>query len=131
MRQRLSLAAALLGEPRHLILDEPVNGLDPDGITWLRSFLASYAKEGRTVFLSSHLISEMSLIADRVVVIGRGQTLADSETSTLLAGVQRTVRVHSTNNDLLRDALVSAGGIVNATSAALHVAEFLLLRSGG
>lgn len=78
MGQRLGLAVALLGDPHTLILDEPVNGLDPDGVTWIRNLLRELADEGRTVFLSSHLLGEMSLIADHVVVIGKGEILADA-----------------------------------------------------
>ena len=72
MAQRLGIATALLGDPRVLILDEPVNGLDPEGIRWIRNLLKSLAAEGRTVFVSSHLISEMALMADRLIVIGGG-----------------------------------------------------------
>ena len=77
MGQRLGLAAALLGEPDIIMLDEPANGLDPQGITWLRDLLKTYAQQGRTVFASSHLLNEMSLLADHLVVIGRGVLLAD------------------------------------------------------
>lgn len=80
MRQRLGLAAALLGDPDTLILDEPVNGLDPEGIRWVRDFVRHLAAEGRTVLISSHLLSEMSLTADRLVVIGRGRLVADTTT---------------------------------------------------
>jgi ABC-2 type transport system ATP-binding protein len=85
MSQRLGLAAALLGDPGVLLLDEPVNGLDPEGIRWIRGLMKSLAAEGRVVFVSSHLISEMALTADHLVVIGRGQLLADT-TTTELAG---------------------------------------------
>lgn len=78
MGQRLGLAVALLGDPHTLILDEPVNGLDPDGVTWIRNLLRDLAEEGRTVFLSSHLLGEMSLVADHVIVIGRGEILTDA-----------------------------------------------------
>ncbi|MFI7068209.1 ABC transporter ATP-binding protein [Kribbella sp. NPDC050124] len=77
MRQRLGIAAALLGDPATLILDEPTNGLDPAGVHWLRNLLRSFAAEGRTVLVSSHLISEMALTADQLVLIGRGRLLAD------------------------------------------------------
>src|SRR6478672_841898 len=80
MGQRLGLAAALLGEPQVLLLDEPANGLDPAGINWLRGFLRGYAAEGRVVFVSSHLLAEMSQMADQLVVIGRGRLLADRPT---------------------------------------------------
>src|SRR5918911_4230222 len=78
MHQRLGIAAALLGDPGVLVLDEPVNGLDPDGIRWIRDLLRSLAAEGRTVFVSSHLISEMALAADHLVVIGKGRLLAET-----------------------------------------------------
>ena len=77
MGQRLGIAAALLGDPSTLILDEPVNGLDPEGIHWIRNLLRSLAAEGRTVFVSSHLMSEMALTADHLIVIGRGRMIAD------------------------------------------------------
>jgi ABC-2 type transport system ATP-binding protein len=78
MKQRLGIAAALLGDPANLVLDEPVNGLDPDGVRWIRGLLRSLAAEGRTVFVSSHLISEMAITADRLVIIGRGRLIADT-----------------------------------------------------
>jgi ABC-2 type transport system ATP-binding protein len=86
MRQRLGIAAALLGDPGVLVLDEPVNGLDPQGMRWLRGLLRSLATEGRTVFLSSHLMSEMELIADRLIIIGRGRLLADTTVGELVTG---------------------------------------------
>jgi ABC-2 type transport system ATP-binding protein len=85
MAQRLGIATALLGDPRVLLLDEPVNGLDPQGIRWIRTLLKSLAAEGRTVFVSSHLISEMALMADRLIVIGRGRLLADTTVAELSA----------------------------------------------
>jgi ABC-2 type transport system ATP-binding protein len=85
MAQRLGIAAALLGDPPVLLLDEPVNGLDPAGIHWIRELLRSLAGEGRTVFVSSHLISEMALMAEHVVVIGRGRLLADAPLADLAA----------------------------------------------
>jgi ABC-2 type transport system ATP-binding protein len=85
MAQRLGIAAALLGDPEVLLLDEPVNGLDPDGIRWVRGLLRSLAAEGRTVFVSSHLIGELSRTADHVVVIGRGRLLADTSVAELSA----------------------------------------------
>src|SRR5437868_13623217 len=78
MGQRLGIAAALLGDPSTIMLDEPVNGLDPEGIHWMRSLLKGLATEGRTVFVSSHLMSEMSLTADHLIVIGRGRKIADT-----------------------------------------------------
>jgi ABC-2 type transport system ATP-binding protein len=86
MRQRLGIAAALLGDPATLIFDEPVNGLDVDGVRWIRSLLRRLADEGRTVLISSHLMSELQLIADRVVVIGRGRLLADASLSDFVRG---------------------------------------------
>ncbi|HEY3009316.1 MAG TPA: ATP-binding cassette domain-containing protein [Micromonosporaceae bacterium] len=85
MAQRLGIAAALLGDPAVLLLDEPVNGLDPEGIRWLRNLLRSLANQGRTVFVSSHLISEMGLTADHLLVIGRGRLLADASVADLSA----------------------------------------------
>ncbi len=86
MAQRLGLAAALIGDPAVLLLDEPVNGLDPEGIRWIRDLLRSLAAEGRTVFVSSHLISEMALTAERLVVIGAGRLLADTTVAAMTAG---------------------------------------------
>jgi ABC-2 type transport system ATP-binding protein len=85
MAQRLGIAAALLGDPGVLLLDEPVNGLDPEGIRWIRALLRSLAAEGRAVLVSSHLISEMALMADHLVVIGRGRLLADTTAAELAA----------------------------------------------
>ncbi len=85
MSQRLGIAAALLGEPKYLILDEPANGLDPEGIAWLRQFIKDYADKGNAVFVSSHLLSEMAQMADDVVVIGRGKLIADTSMSKLIA----------------------------------------------
>jgi ABC-2 type transport system ATP-binding protein len=85
MAQRLGIAAALLGDPGVLLLDEPVNGLDPEGIRWIRTLMKSLAAEGRTVFVSSHLISEMALTADRLIVIGAGRLLADTTVAELSA----------------------------------------------
>jgi ABC-2 type transport system ATP-binding protein len=86
MSQRLGIAAAILGKPKYLILDEPANGLDPEGIAWLREFLKAYADQGNAVFVSSHLLSEMSQMADNVVVIGRGKLIADTSIASLIAG---------------------------------------------
>jgi len=85
MAQRLGIAAALLGDPSALLLDEPVNGLDPAGIHWIRDLLRSLAGQGRAVFVSSHLISEMALIAEHAVVIGQGRLLADAPVADLAA----------------------------------------------
>jgi ABC-2 type transport system ATP-binding protein len=100
MGQRLGIATALLGDPRTVILDEPVNGLDTEGIRWIRSLLRSLAAEGRTVFVSSHLMNEMALVAQHVIVIGRGRLIADSGMDELVAGAARKVaRVRSTDPD--------------------------------
>jgi ABC-2 type transport system ATP-binding protein len=80
MGQRLGIAAALLGDPRTVMLDEPVNGLDPEGIHWIRHLLKDLASEGRTVFVSSHLMSEMSMTAEHLIVVGRGRVIADTTT---------------------------------------------------
>ena len=85
MSQRLGIAAALLGDPGTLLFDEPVNGLDPDGILWIRTLMRTLAEEGRTVLVSSHLMSEMALTADHLLVIGRGRLLADMPLSELIA----------------------------------------------
>jgi ABC-2 type transport system ATP-binding protein len=85
MGQRLGIAAALLGDPAVLLFDEPVNGLDPDGIIWVRTLLKRLASEGRTVFMSSHLISEMAVTADRIVIIGRGRLIAETSVAELMA----------------------------------------------
>jgi len=86
MSQRLGIAAALLGRPKYLILDEPANGLDPEGIAWLREFLKDYADQGNAVFVSSHLLSEMSQMADNVIVIGKGKLIASASISDILSG---------------------------------------------
>jgi ABC-2 type transport system ATP-binding protein len=91
MGQRLGIAAALLGDPSTVMLDEPVNGLDPEGIHWMRSLLKGLALEGRTVFVSSHLMSEMSLTADHLIVIGRGRKIADTSTSEFLSAASGNV----------------------------------------
>lgn len=90
MSQRLGIAAALLGEPKYLILDEPSNGLDPEGVAWLREFLKDYADQGNAVLVSSHLLSEMQLMADNVVVIGKGKLIADTSIKELTEGRAHT-----------------------------------------
>jgi ABC-2 type transport system ATP-binding protein len=89
MKQRLGIAAALLGDPPVLMLDEPVNGLDTEGITWIRQFLRALAADGRTVLVSSHLMSEMAQTADRLIVIGRGRLIADTTTAELIQSSRR------------------------------------------
>ena len=110
MGQRLGIAAAMLGNPEVLLFDEPVNGLDPDGIRWVRTFLKSLAKEGRTVFVSSHLMSEMALTADEVVIIGKGRLIVQVAIDELLAQSSRqSVRVSSPDIAPLRGALEKEG----------------------
>ncbi len=102
MGQRLGIAAALLGDPATLILDEPVNGLDPEGVMWVRTLARHLAAEGRTIFLSSHLMSEMALTADHLIVLGRGRILADAPVAEILAASTRTsVRLRSPQADRL------------------------------
>jgi len=110
MGQRLGIAAALLGDPEVLLFDEPVNGLDPDGIRWVRNLLKGLAREGRTVFVSSHLMSEMALTADEVVIIGKGRLIAQVPVEQLInQSSQRFVRVRSPQIDKLRAALEADG----------------------
>jgi ABC-2 type transport system ATP-binding protein len=112
MSQRLGIAAALLGDPEVLLFDEPVNGLDPDGIRWARNLLKGLASEGRTVFVSSHLMSEMSLTADEVVIIGKGRLIAEMPVDELLAHSSHgVVRVESPQLDALRQALEAQGAV--------------------
>ncbi|MGW2031291.1 ATP-binding cassette domain-containing protein [Streptomyces sp. NPDC001811] len=110
MGQRLGIAAALLGDPQTVMLDEPVNGLDPEGVLWIRNLLTSLAGEGRTVFVSSHLMSEVALVADHLIVVGRGRLLADTTVRDLVrqAGGD-TVRVATDDPARLRDVLAGPG----------------------
>ena len=112
MRQRLGIAAALLGDPGVLVFDEPVNGLDPDGVRWIRELTRSLAGEGRTVLLSSHLMTEMELTADRLVIIGRGRLLAATSVAELARRYARGVLVRSPRAGELARLLESAGGSV-------------------
>jgi len=115
MKQRLGLAAALLGDPRILILDEPINGLDPEGILWVRNLLRRLADEGRTVLVSSHLMSEMAQTADNLIVIGRGSLIAQSTMAEFLdRNSDQSVIVRTAQIDALRDILTSAGGQVTS-----------------
>ena len=109
MRQRLGLAAALLGDPEVLILDEPANGLDPQGIRWLRGFLRAMSAEGRTVLVSSHVLSEVEQTVDEVVIIHRGRFVAHATTAELAARVAGAVRARSPEVGRLREVLVAAG----------------------
>jgi len=118
MGQRLGIAAALLGDPQTLILDEPVNGLDPEGVLWVRNLARSLAAEGRTVFLSSHLMSEMAQTADHLIVIGRGSILADAPIGEILAARNRTRTLVRTEQPAdLANALAAPGVGVTALDA--------------
>jgi ABC-2 type transport system ATP-binding protein len=122
MGQRLGIASALLGDPHTVILDEPVNGLDPEGIHWMRTMLKQLAAEGRTVFVSSHLMSEMALTADHLIVIGRGKLIADTSVDEFVRRASRNVvRVRSPQVLLLAEALAGPG--VTATPVEPGVLE--------
>jgi ABC-2 type transport system ATP-binding protein len=122
MSQRLGIAAALLGDPPVLIFDEPVNGLDPEGIRWVRTLIRSLAGEGRTVFVSSHLLAEMANTADRLIVIGRGRLIAATSVSDFVSrSGARTVRVRSPRADRLHELLTGRGADVAATGSTLLV----------
>jgi len=113
--QRLGVAAALLGDPAVVVLDEPVNGLDPDGVLWVRTLLKTLATQGRTVLVSSHLMSEMAVTADRLVIIGRGQLLAEASIGELTARVSvGRVLVRSPQATDLRELLVGRGATVTS-----------------
>ncbi len=116
MGQRLGVAAALLGDPATLILDEPSNGLDPEGIRWIRHLLKGLAAEGRTVFVSSHLMNEMALTAERLVVVGRGQLIADTTVGEFVrnASSDASVRVRSSDDVRLGEALTAEGARVQS-----------------
>ncbi|WP_329499441.1 ABC transporter ATP-binding protein [Kitasatospora herbaricolor] len=118
MRQRLGVAGALLGDPPVLLLDEPVNGLDPEGIRWIRTLLRGLAAEGRAVLVSSHLMTEMALTADHLVVIGRGRLLADASTAEFIDRHGRTrVRVRAVDPDKLSALLRGPGSGLTAEPA--------------
>ena len=121
MGQRLGIAAALLGDPPILMFDEPVNGLDPEGILWIRNLLRSLALEGRTIFLSSHLMSEMAQTADQLIVIGRGRLIAADSVKNVIGGGSGTVRVETPRADELARVLTANGGAVRALDGALEV----------
>ena len=122
MGQRLGIATALLGDPHVLLFDEPINGLDPEGILWIRTLLRDLAHEGRTVFVSSHLMSEMALTADHLVVIGRGRLIADSSTADLIAhSSQGYVHVRSPDAEGLAPWLRAAGATAEVDGDTLRV----------
>jgi ABC-2 type transport system ATP-binding protein len=114
MGQRLGIASALLGDPHTVILDEPANGLDPEGILWIRTLLKDLAADGRTVFLSSHLMSEIALTAEHLVVVGRGRLIADTSVADVVAQASHdgAVRVRTPDATRLRDVLVADGFVV-------------------
>jgi ABC-2 type transport system ATP-binding protein len=113
MGQRLGIAGALLGDPQILMFDEPVNGLDPEGILWIRNLMKALAAEGRTVFVSSHLMSEMENTADHLLVIGRGKLIANCTVAEFIAAnSQQTVRVRTPQPDLLAKLVAAAGAAV-------------------
>jgi ABC-2 type transport system ATP-binding protein len=123
MGQRLGIAAALLGDPATLILDEPSNGLDPEGIRWIRNLLKQLAAEGRTVFVSSHLMSEIALTAERLVVIGRGRLIADTSVEEFVrsASGDAAVRVRCADPGRLAELLAAQGAHVDDDGDALSV----------
>ena len=122
MSQRLGIAAAILGEPKYLILDEPANGLDPEGIAWLRQFLKDYADKGNAVFVSSHLLSEMSQMADNVIVIGKGKLIADTSVSQLISrSAHSGVFIRTNNMDKLEKALRNESIVFEAVDNGLKI----------
>lgn len=122
MSQRLGLAGALLGDPKVLLFDEPVNGLDPEGIVWIRRFMQALAAEGRTVLVSSHLLSEMAQTADHLIVIGRGKLIADTSVKDFVDRASESlVVVRSPQLDDLRTALTERGHAAVDVDGALHV----------
>lgn len=112
MSQRLGIASALLGDPGVLLFDEPVNGLDPEGIRWIREFFRSLAQEGRTVFVSSHLMSEMAVSADQIIVIGRGRFITQGSVDDLTATAKGTVFVRSSMPSKLASVVQANNGVV-------------------
>jgi ABC-2 type transport system ATP-binding protein len=124
MRQRLSLGAALLGDPGVLVLDEPANGLDPQGIRWLRDLLRTLAAEGRTILISSHVLPEIEQIADEVVIVHRGKFVEQATTSELAARITGGIRVRSPQADRLRGLLEEAGlGVTSAEGDLIVVGD--------
>jgi ABC-2 type transport system ATP-binding protein len=117
MGQRLGIAAAMLGDPRVLLLDEPVNGLDPEGVLWIRNLMKFLASQGRTIFVSSHLMNEMAVTADHLIVIGRGRLIADSATSEVIArSSEQSVRVRTPDPARLAALIEAEGGTVSRGS---------------
>jgi ABC-2 type transport system ATP-binding protein len=131
MSQRLGIASALLGDPEVLIFDEPVNGLDPEGIVWIRTLFRSLADEGRTVFVSSHLMSEMALTADHLIVIGRGKLIADEPIAQLLSRGAGRVRVRSPELARLSALIQQHDGRVDTATAGAILVEGITAPSIG
>ena len=122
MAQRLGLAATMLGDPQILMLDEPINGLDPEGVLWVRNSMKALAAEGRTVFVSSHLMSEMSLTAEHLIIVGRGRLLADMSTTEFIEQSSHNyVHVRSPQATELAELLTSRGLKVEPVDAYLQV----------
>jgi ABC-2 type transport system ATP-binding protein len=122
MKQRLGIATALLGDPQTLLFDEPANGLDPEGIRWLRDLVRRLAGEGRTVLVSSHLLSEMQATADHLVIIGRGRLIADTPTAEFIAlAARREIRVRTPHPGALARVLTEAGATVTLVDGELEV----------
>jgi ABC-2 type transport system ATP-binding protein len=116
MSQRLGIAGALLGDPGCLLFDEPVNGLDPEGIRWIREFFRTLANEGRTVFVSSHLMSEMAVSADEIIVIGRGRFITSGSVNDLTKNAEGTVLVRASDHDKLAEIVTAHHGVVHNTN---------------
>jgi ABC-2 type transport system ATP-binding protein len=115
MGQRLGIAAALLGDPQVMLLDEPVNGLDPEGVLWIRNLMKQLASEGRTILVSSHLMNEMAVTADYLIVIGRGRLITESTTDEVISrSADKSVRVRSPERERLTQLITEAGGKVTA-----------------
>jgi ABC-2 type transport system ATP-binding protein len=132
MGQRLGIASALLGDPHTLILDEPVNGLDPEGILWIRTLLRSLAEEGRTIFVSSHLMSEMAMTATHLIVVGQGRLITDASVAELTAASGAlVVRVRTEEAARLRDLLAADGVSVTSTERDLLTVTGLSSRAIG
>jgi ABC-2 type transport system ATP-binding protein len=122
MGQRLGIAAALLGDPQVLLLDEPVNGLDPEGVLWIRNLMKQLAAEGRTILVSSHLMNEMAVTADHLIVIGRGKLITESTTEEVIArSTDKSVRVRTPDAERLAGLITAAGG--KATPGAANHGE--------
>jgi ABC-2 type transport system ATP-binding protein len=121
MSQRLGIAAAMLGDPQVLLLDEPVNGLDPEGVLWVRNLMKQLAAEGRTILVSSHLMNEMAVTADYLIVIGRGRLITQSTTEDVIArSADKSVRVRTPDADRLAKLIVAAGGTASPAATTGH-----------